>query len=460
MVGLVGSALASASCTERSDHRAVKSVTAPVASVDVPRSPEDAAAPSAPDTAASRGANVDPEQVGFMRDGTVIALSDREVVSIDPRGAIQRKALAKGERATIPLHGSGQGVVVEDKEHVTLLDVPSLKPLFTGKGRPVTSSSGDGILLDNPTPGVVVKVGDKLLHLEPKTDSALRHVEDFTMTSSRAFGIVTWGLDRDDNGPLYEGEVFSLSTGQRIGKAVGMQPYSMQPAAFLDDKFQYGIAGDEIRIVDLGTGKITRRKQMYCGKDQILANPIPSPDGAFLLVTCADDLMVLDGASLGLRRRITRVMPGCDNGMILPAHFDELNKRELVVEGCGGESRLDVSTGKYRCGDSEGVLGAPYEMGFGVGSPPRAPGERAHLPRCTPEERTSAMPLGNTGKYHWGIEEAAQVVGPRKTISLEEGASIPSFSADDTKMVYLHKGSVIVRALPEGTKVFELPHSP
>lgn len=458
LLGLMASGLASASCTEREGHRAVKSVAAPIASLEVPPA-VDAAAPSHDAPSDSRALTDEPEQVGFTRDGTVIVISNREIVAVDAQGALHRRSLAKDDRASLGLRGTGNGVVVEAKDSVTLLEVPTLKPLFTGKGRPVSNFAGDGILLDNPTPGVVVKVGDKLLHLEPKNDAALRHVEDFVITDSRAFGIVTWGLDHDDIGPVYEGEVFALSTGQRVSKAVGVQPYSMTPNAFLDDKFQYGIVLDEIRVLELATGKVTRRKRIACGKEQILANPIPSPDGALLVVTCADDLMVLDGKSLGLQRRVPHVLPGCDNGMVLPAHFDSVNKRELVVEGCGGESRLNVSTGKYRCGDSEGVLGAPYDMGLGTG-PARAPAERIHLPRCTSEEAMSAMPLGNTGKYHWGTGEAPEVVGPAKTIPLEEGALVPSLSADDTKMVYVNRTAVIVRTLPEGTKTLELPRSP
>jgi hypothetical protein len=224
------------------------------------------------------------------------------------------------------------------------------------------------------------------------------------------------------------------------------------------------VEGRRLERIDLRTAKVDRQTTIRCGKDLEVGNPTPSPSGGLVLVTCGDDGVVLDGMTLLERRRISRIIPGCDNGGTLGGVVLD-DGHTMLLSGCGGEAKLDLATGRYVCGDNSGVLGAPYDIApvFAVGPggvptmttpvAPSAPAGRERVPRCTPEsEAGQTTMLGPTSRYrllHGEQRLTIKHVGG-KTIELEEDASYPSVAPDDSVFAYPRGARVVVRSLPDG----------
>jgi hypothetical protein len=156
------------------------------------------------------------------------------------------------------------------------------------------------------------------------------------------------------------------------------------------------------------------------------------------------------------------MMPGCDNGEILPAHFDPKAPNRLLVEGCGGLAKLDLSTGKYACTDADGLVGAPYEMvpRMPGDARPTIPADRRGLPRCTSGEPSAQPYLIPSASNAWVLSADGDVptlVGPKgEKIELEPNAPPPTLSLDETMMAYDLGGRVVLRAIPSGALLGEI----
>ena len=206
-----------------------------------------------------------------------------------------------------------------------------------------------------------------------------------------------------------------------------------------------------------------KQSTVRCAKGETPLNPTPSPSGALLLVTCGGDAVVLDGVTLAEKRRIKNMMPGCDNGNDLGGVV-LADGHTLRLEGCGGEARIDLDRGVYTCGDSAGIVGAPYMMVAGPGGTmaPQAPAARATLPPCTKDLTRSTSSFGTSGRYRLVHGERLTIEHALGVITLEDdGAAVPVIARDEASFAYLRGDKVVVRSLPAGKVLLELsPFAP
>lgn len=461
-IALVSTSLVAAhvvsACSERSERKpaAAPAVTAPViATVDLPKPlVSDAALPPSDPPPVKDGTR----NLAFTHDGALLVVTDKRVLAYDASGGLHRAMIAKGLAAHVdPL---SEGVVLEGEDAAVLLATPSLTELWKGKGRAIAPSA---IATEDDPPAVVLQLDGKLVRYELPKAAVGRRIDSVDFTRSRRFVVVTWvGTEGDTAGAFS----YEAATGARVGTASPMAKWGLSLSATLRGDLQYETTSGVLALRDLATGAVTRRSTVRCPnpKDMPMGNPLPSPDGSVVVVTCGDDGYVLEGGSFALRRKIPHVVPGCDNGGMLPAHYDAAKPGELVIEGCGGEARVSLTTGKYRCADSEGVAGAPYEMTPGPfgGGPPRAPSDRHGLPRCTKEDNYgSTMALGE----HWRIaheEDHAELRGPNGAVfrlpetNADENYVEVVADAGEKKVAYLIKDDIVVRSLPDGKLVSKL----
>jgi hypothetical protein len=167
--------------------------------------------------------------------------------------------------------------------------------------------------------------------------------------------------------------------------------------------------------------------------------------------------VVLDAATLAERRRIPRIIPGCDNGPILGGTILP-DGHTLWLSGCGGEAKLDLASGRFKCSDSDGLLGAPYMPmppmpGAGSGAW-QAPPDRRNVPACGASQ-TESTPFGRSGRYKLKYVEHVAIETPEGAIELGDG-EIPAVAPDEQSFAYQHDGHVIVRALPGGAQLADL----
>lgn len=181
-----------------------------------------------------------------------------------------------------------------------------------------------------------------------------------------------------------------------------------------------------------------------------MGNLTVSPDGSLVLYTCGGDGVVLDGTTLAKLRVVPSIVPGCDNGMVLGGRFAG-DGAGYIVDGCGGEARLNLRTGRYACGDVAELLGAPYDMGFGGAAPRKLLPDRVGLPKCTSAGASFVSPLDGSDRYFVRNETRSAILdGSRPLFELEEGAITPTLSPDETRLAYELAGAITVRELPSG----------
>lgn len=418
-------------------------VTAPDAAAPPPTPAEP---PASTDPLALRG---EPVTLGFLRDGTLVLASDRDLLAHSPGGAPRHRRLAEGEVVMLdPSNAQGDGLVIMGRTTFTLLD-GALKELFHGEATQLMMAGG-ALAVTKPAPAVLLGASGALVRLVLPPSTVPITPEGLSVAPSGKFAVVTWTLDRPGDLQRDAG-IYALPGGQYLGPGAPMSMMALAPGASFHGDAVYAVVAGEVRVIDLATAKITRRGKLPCPKGEIAGNPMVSPDGARLLITCGADGLALDPATFVVRRRYPRILPGCDNGNILPAHFERARPSVLVVEGCGGIARLDVATGVYACGDSPGVLGAPYEIGPGGGGPV-LPADRRAVPHCTPGDGGMAS-LGDG--YHYGTTDTGEtfVIGAAGRLSLGNQPSIPSISADAKRLVYATGDRVVVRGLPDGKEL-------
>lgn len=448
---IVAVTLAMTSCSERSDRPVAKTPSAPPATVVV----------TVPPKAADAGLSVtldpkridgDPSGLAFLPDGKLAVATDKELVVVDASGAMQRIAL-RGRTPKLDHEEGGEGIVLEGQSDVVLLETPTLRELHSGPGFALTRPP-QAIATMGTSPSVLVQLGGKLARFTLPPGKTKR-VDSVDVTTSGKSVVVTWSIEDTMEA---DAAVFETSTGRLIGRVRPMPVFAMQPTATIVGDVQVAVDKGAVVVVDLTTAAVVRSAKVACPKESFLGNPRTAPGADLVLVTCGNDGIALDAKTLATRRRYSRIMPGCDNGDILPAHFDPKTKSELVLEGCGGIARLDLTTGKYRCSDEIGLAGAEYEIvAPGPGGPTRqAPPGRENLPRCTKDDDAANMRLGASGNYALTYGDVPAIVHAGGRFALEEGASLHTISRDETKIAYALKGRVVVRSLPAGAVVQEI----
>ena len=155
----------------------------------------------------------------------------------------------------------------------------------------------------------------------------------------------------------------------------------------------------------------------------------------------------LDAKTLRRVRGYTHLIPGCDNGPYLGGHFSS-DGALFVLEGCGGEARLDVATGKFKCGDSDGLMGASYQIVTPTHTPQRPP-QAIGVPPCRAgtNASSSVTSLGAGFSMEWN-EEGVALLGPKGLrIKLPENAR-PVVSPAGDRFAYAEDNKVFVKSLP------------
>jgi hypothetical protein len=440
-------ALLLVSCKDRGEAAVAKTPPVTTVTLPPPPPPSDGGGPQLE----SRVLEGSPSEVAYLRDGTLVVTTDKEVVAVDSKGTLRRKAIGKDWTVRVDGPSHEEGITLEEQQDaVTLLSTPALTPLFAGKGRPLFT--GAGVALDESSPVLLTQIDGKLSRFELGPNPPNARIEAVTFDQARRFALVSWSLADSDR---RQAVIFDVASSRRIGSAVSMDTLGMANKATLHGSSQIAVEDGAVKIIDLATAKVLKSAKLACPKDSTLGNPMVNATGDVILVTCGMDGVVLDGRTLAVKRKIPRIIPGCDNGDILPARFDAAKPAELVVSGCGGEARLDVATGRYRCGDGRQLVGGEYELVPGQPARP-LPADRLHLPACSQpsEDMTTGSP---SGKYRFVMNPSSVTVrGAGATIALEDGASFPAFATDESRFAYLKPHGVTVRKLPEGTVLLEL----
>lgn len=438
--------LVMASCTEKSERSAAKAPIAPPATVEVAPSPrsEDAAIAATIDPKRIDG---DPVGLAFLDDGGLALATDTEVAVAGASGISGRVPL-KGRSARLE---GGQGIVLEGRSEVALLETPSLRELYSGPGYVLTRPS-QAIATTGSATSVLVQHAGKLARFTLPPGKSKR-VDTIEITASGKHAVVTWSIEDTMDA---DAAVFDVATARMIGHARPMPAFSVAPTASLVGDLQVAIDKNEVLVIDLASAAIVRRAKVACPKDSFLGNPTSAPGSDVVLVTCGADGIGLDAKTLAPRRRYPRIMPGCDNGELLPGHFDQA-KNELVLEGCGGIARMELATGKYRCSDEIGLAGAEYDVAPSPnGSGRRAPPGRENLPHCTKDDDAMNMGIGTSGTYAITYGEPSAIVHAGGRIELEPAASQFAIARDEKRIAYAVKGRVIVRSLPAGAIIQEI----
>lgn len=442
--------LAFASCTEKSERPRIPVVPAATVVVAPPTIASDAAVAATPDATRIDG---DPSALAFLENGALAVATEKELVVADGAGPLRRVQL-RGRTPKLD-RDQGEGIVLDGAgDDVVLLETPTLRELYAGPGFAVMGSP-HAIATTGAAPSVLLQHRGKLVRFELPPGRSKR-VDSVDLSGSGRHAVVTWSLDDTIDA---EAAVFDADAGRRIGAVRPMPVFATQPLATIAGDRQIAIDDRKVVVVDLATATVVRSANVACPKNAFLGNPKASADADLVLVTCGSDGIALEAKTLAPKRRYARIMPGCDNGEILPAHFEPNAKSELVVEGCGGIARLDLATGKYRCSDEIGLVGAEYEIvSPGPNGPMRqAPAGRENLPHCTPEDRAMHLRLGSSDTY-WMVygDEHGELVHRGGTIALDAGATLHTLSRDEKKIAYAVKGRVVVRTLPEGKVVQEI----
>ena len=100
------------------------------------------------------------------------------------------------------------------------------------------------------------------------------------------------------------------------------------------------------------------------------------------------------------------------------------------------------------------MLGAPYMMMPGQTNGLAAPAGRDKLPLCNADGQANRV---GRGVYSFFYGEKISVKHAGGGFELEDGAGLPALSPDESVMAYVRGALVIVRALPSGKILEEIP---
>jgi len=442
---LVGLAigLGLSACAPRLAHPS--KAQAPPAAPAPARTPARESAP-APQDAAPKPADP-PRTVTYLGDGTLLVEGARGLLAWTPQSGKREIPLPEGQRTLIasPAHA---GVAVVSPDGVALLTTPDLTLAYEGGGTALTEAPVIHLERERV---VLVQTGSKLARLDTRSAPEGASVETLTpLLGGRRFS-VTFIQTAPDGSELPSALLYDAQRQVVLGSGLPFRLYPVAaPRASHAGKVGFSIEKREVLRWDLEKGTVERRAAVRCAGDREVGNPTSSPSADLLVVTCGADLIVLDGSTLKTRRRIARVVPGCDQGPSLNGRVLSDGKT-LLLEGCGGIAKLDLGSGTYACGDSEGVMGAPYLDG------PPAPGSALGLPRgrkpvpaCHEHADEQANPIGRSASYQiiWG--ERTRIIHAGAALELEPDSQPPVLSPDEAWLAYARSDHVVVRALPGG----------
>ncbi|MBE7484658.1 MAG: hypothetical protein HS104_32415 [Polyangiaceae bacterium] len=408
----------------------------PIASAPVPAGPELEAPPADP-----------PRLVAFAGDGTLLVEGSRSLLAWTSQGGSREVPLPEGQR-TLVTSSAHAGVVLVLPERVALLTTPDLAVAHDGPGTALTDVPA--ITLERERV-LLVQAGSKLARLDTRSAPPGASVETVTPLLGGMRFSVTFVETAPDGSARQSALLYDPERQLVLGPGLPFQQYPIAPPrAGVSGKIGFSIENRQVLRWDLEKGTVERRAVVRCTGDRELGNPTPSPNGDLLVVTCGDDLVVLDGVTLKSRRRVTRVVPGCDqgpilNGTVLP------DGKTLLLEGCGGIAKLDLGRGKYTCGDSAGVMGAPYlDAPPAPGAAVGVPAGRASVPACTQNAEAQPVPLGRTGRSRIVYGERMRIVQDSTELELEADSQVPVLSPDEVWLAYARTDHVVVRGLPDG----------
>jgi hypothetical protein len=402
----------------------------------------------------------------YAADSTLVVICQRSLLARAADGTLVRKPIQQSAEVVVSSDIPGVLLAAPDDADSVLLATPTLEQLFAGHGdsnfaggtlEPVIAASRE----------LVVQGRDAhkgALHLAmPAEATSVSHV--LMLAGGTRFN-ASYAFATDAGDEDVAGALFDADSGARVGPGLPITTLGTLPRAAQAGLVGFAVDQHRVRRIALDTGKVVRQTTLRCPPDQMVGNPTASPDGKLLLVTCADDGVVLDGVTLAERRRIPRIIPGCDNGPLLGGTLLP-DGHTLLLGGCGGGAKLDLASGRFKCADNEGLLGAPYMPmmpmttgapgpgGFGPAFPAwQAPPDRQHVPACGASQ-TESTPFGRSGRYRLNYVEHIVIDTPEGAIQLADG-DVPTVAPDEQSFSYQHDGHVIVRALPGGAQIADL----
>jgi len=475
--------------------------TIPVPSTDlVSQAPPSSGSPASP---VGPPDHVDSPWLWRTAEGNLLVIDRSTAVLFDGSHWARHAAPAETEITLEGGSGSAQQLLVEGSrrgytwryDELTVLSTVDLATLHHGPGRvvdgaiavpsagarkatgqdPIDDASvlfvheGEMVSLALPPGGGKKEVGD--LHVDPKSDLAIVSWHEGSRSLAAAYSIRSVGL----LGPAVTleepGGMPVAATVGRLQYYVAIAPPPARPAARTNGSSSdfSGVPApsapsggvepvpaleyDDLQkrrslvIRDLETGRVLRQRPIACAG--FLGNPTVSPNRDTVVVTCEGTALVLDGRTLTERRRIPYVIPGCDNAYALSGTIVGDAPQLLEVEGCGGFARLNLSTGRYLCGDSDGVMGGAYEAMDPDGS--SRPGRpRPQAPPCSDPQAVTGDHVKLSALYTLAVERNAVLRKGAPEIQLEPDASMPVVVGNEQWLAYLHDKKLLIRTLPSG----------
>lgn len=385
-----------------------------------------------------------PTQVGYLPDGSLLVAGTHSLVMRTSSGASTRfDSVPDG--ATIHFSSQLSGVVIETKNQVEFLQTPSLERKHAGPGYALEN---DPVAVVDDGHTALVQVGDRVLRVA--LDRGPKGGRLASATPVAGGERLNLTLIAEDLGGV-ESFLVDTKSGDVVANGIPIRLFlSVLPRVAQVGRVGFVVEGDKVERVNLETGAVAHSAKIRCKGGEV-GNPTPSADGNLLLVTCGDDGVVLDGVTLREKRRIVRIVPGCDNGPFLGGVILE-DGHTLHLEGCGGVAALDLTSGKYGCADEPGLLGAPYPEPLPAGAQrrPRIPRGRESVPRCTRAGEQAAVMIGDSRSYGLVYGDSMLVVHGKSSFALEEGAQVPVLAPDEKSLAYVLNDKVIVRDLPSG----------
>ena len=445
-IGFLGVALATLACSPPATDRAP--AAPPVATAWAPDQPA-ASTPAAPAQATTPDPppSGPPRSVAFAGDGTLLVETERSLIAWVPQGGTRTLPLPEG-KPTLVVSSAHAGVALTLPDRALLLTTPELTVAHDGPGTVLTDVPAVHLERERV---ILAQSGRAVVRLDTRRAPAAASVEAVTpLLDGKRFS-VTFVEAAPDGSDKPSALLYDAEHAVVLGPGLPFRLYPVSaPRASARGKLGFSIESGEVLRWDLEKGTVVRRAKVRCAADRQLGNPTPSPQGDLLVVTCGDDLIVLDGKTLQRRRVVPRVVPGCDQGPSLNGHVLPDGKT-LELEGCGGIARLDLRSGKYACGDSAGVMGAPYlDAPPPPGTPQGLPAGRARVPACNKSADEQAYRLGVTGRYTIVYGERSRILHEKAALELEADAQIPVLSPDEAWLAYARADHVVVRSLPDG----------
>ena len=434
---------------------------APVSSASTGAAAGASAAPSqAHDAAPANPAHPPPEhrleRLAYAPDGTLVVFANDAIVSYSREAEVARVPLASDEVARPEATAA---VLITGSDRARLLSLPLLREIYAGTVRtPFDTGGGTTTLVENHTrdEAVVILAPDgksvKVLKQLPKGNDVT--VGAVRVTAAGVLAVVSVSETNDAGVEHDRGVVYDVATGRAVAEVLPMNGApGGAPATTLEGRHEIGFRGDELVVLDLATGATLHRARFHCGTDDAgyhtSGNPIVDPTGRRLIVTCDDDGFLFDYPSLRRVRTFPRLVPGCDNGPYLGGTFSD-DGNTFTLTGCGGESRLDVRSGRFLCGDNDGLMGRPYDVI--PGGPHERPKQAVGVPVCHTEAEREHRAEVVSAHFRVGMEgEDSVLTGAHKErIVLGPGYLAPVVTKDEARVAVIVGTHVVERALPSG----------